>query len=106
MTVSERLDSHITVQRLTALLSEFFGAVALLIACVGLYGLMSFHVTRRTTELGIRSALGAGYNELLFLVIREALVLASCGCLLGLLASLAAGRFLVSILFGVTPARP
>jgi predicted permease len=106
MTVSERLDSHITVQRLTAFLSEFFGAVALLIACVGLYGLMSFHVTRRTTELGIRSALGAGRNELLFLVIREALVLASCGCLLGLLASLAAGRFLVSILFGVTPADP
>jgi len=105
-TLDERLGSHITTQKLTAMLSEFFGGVALLIACVGLYGLMSSHVTRRTTELSIRSALGAGRRRLLMLVMGEALVLAGCGCVMGLIVSLAAGRFVQSILFGVVPAEP
>jgi predicted permease len=102
MTVDERLDSYITIQRLTALLSEFFGGVALLIACVGLYGLMSFHVTRRTMELGIRSALGADRWHLLLMVLREALVLAGLGCAVGVVVSLEAGRFVKSVLFGVS----
>jgi ABC-type antimicrobial peptide transport system permease subunit len=103
MTVDERLDSYINIQRLTALLAEFFGAVALLIACVGLYGLMSYHVTRRTTELGIRSALGANRSNLLLMVLREALLLTGAGCAAGALISLASGRFIKSILFGVSP---
>jgi hypothetical protein len=106
MTVSERLDSHLTVQRLTALLSELFGGVALLIACVGLYGLMSVHVARRTTELGIRSALGAQRGRLISMVLGEAFVLAALGCLLGVIASLSAGHFVRSILFGVEAADP
>ncbi len=106
MTVEERLDSYITVQRLTAILSEFFGIVALLIACVGLYGLMSYHVSRRTTELGIRSALGARRSHLLTMVLGEAMLIAAVGCTLGLLTSLAAGRFVKNILFGVTPNDP
>jgi len=106
MTADERLDSYINIQRLTALLSEFFGGVALLIACVGLYGLMSYHVTRRTTELGIRSALGANRRNLLVMVLREALLLAAAGCAAGVVASLEAGRFIKSILFGVAPNDP
>jgi len=106
MTVDERLDSYINIQRLTAWLSEFFGGVALLIACVGLYGLMSYHVTRRTMELGIRSALGASRGRLLVLVLREALLLAAAGCAAGVAGSLEAGKFIKSILFGVTPGDP
>jgi ABC-type antimicrobial peptide transport system permease subunit len=105
-TVDERLDTFLTIQRLTALLSEFFGAVALLIACIGLYGLMSYHVTRRTTELGIRSALGADRRELLGMVLREAILLASTGCLLGLAGSLAASRYVKTLLFGISSNDP
>ena len=105
-TVDERLDSHIAIQRLTAWLSQFFALVALLIASVGLYGLMSFHVTRRTNELGIRSALGADRRQLLLMILREALLLAASGCLLGLLVGLSTSRYLRSILFGVKPDDP
>jgi ABC-type antimicrobial peptide transport system permease subunit len=106
MTVDERLDSHTAIQRLTAMLSAFFGGVALLIACAGLYGLMSFHVTRRTAELGIRSALGAQRRNLLMLILREAMLLAVAGCGIGLVISLAAGRVVQSLLFGVTATDP
>jgi len=105
-TVDERLDMFLTIQRLTALLSEFFGGVALLIACVGLYGLMSYHVTRRSTELGIRSALGAGRRNLLVMVLREAVLLAGIGCTAGVAGSFATAGFLKSILFGVSPSDP
>jgi predicted permease len=106
MTVDERLDSHTAIQRLTAMLSAFFGGVALLIACAGLYGLMSFHVTRCTAELGIRSALGARRRNLLALILREAMLLAVTGCGVGLALSFAAGRVMQSLLFGVTATDP
>ena len=84
MTLEERLNSYLSVQRLTALLAAFFGAVALLIASIGLYGLMSFPIARRTSELGIRLALGAQRQQVLIMVLREAVSLASFGCVLGL----------------------
>ena len=106
MTVEERLDSYITVQRLTAMLAAFFGAVALLIAAIGLYGLMSFHVTRRTAELGIRMALGAQRWQVIWMVLREVAVLASAGCLLGWAVSFAVKSSVSKILFGVSASDP
>ena len=101
MTVEERLDSRISVQRLTALLAAFFGGLALLISSIGLYGLMSFHVARRTAELGIRLALGGQRRQVLSMVLREAFMLAGVGCTLGVVGSLLTAKFIRSILFGV-----
>ncbi len=106
MTVEERLDSYLSVQRLTALLAAFFGGTALLIAAIGLYGLMSLHVTRRTAELGIRLALGAQRGQVLSMVLREVLLLASVGCALGVAASLLLARLIGSALFGVSATDP
>lgn len=106
MTVEERLDSYITAQRLTAVLTGLFGGIALLIAAVGLYGLMSFGVTRRTAELGVRVALGAQPGQILSLVLGEALLLALVGCGLGILASLMMSRLIRSLLFGVSISNP
>lgn len=106
MTVEERLDSYLTVQRLTAMLSLFFGAVAVLIASVGLYGLLSFHVTQRTSELGLRLALGAQKAQVLSMVLREVVVLAGLGCAMGFAATLAMSKFVRSILFEVSTTDP
>ncbi len=106
MTVEERLDSYLSVQRLTALLTGFLGVLALLICSVGLYGLMSFHVARRTAELGIRLALGAQSQQVLSMVLGESLWLAGIGCVLGLIASLLTAKFVRSILFGVSATDP
>ena len=106
MTANERLDSFLTVQRLTAWLASFFGATALLIACIGLYGLVSFHVTRRTSEMGIRTALGAQRGQILAMILREALSLAAMGCVIGLATSLAAGRLVKGMLFGISATDP
>jgi ABC-type antimicrobial peptide transport system permease subunit len=106
MTLEERLDSYLSVQRLTALLAAFFGGVALLIAAIGLYGLMSFYVTRRTAEFGIRLALGAERQQVLSMMLREVLVLATFGCVLGLAASLMAAKVARNILFGVSATDP
>ncbi|HEX4747900.1 MAG TPA: ABC transporter permease [Bryobacteraceae bacterium] len=106
MTLEERLESSLSVQRLMALLATFFGGLALIISAVGLYGLMSFHVARRTSELGIRLALGAQRGQVLSMLLREALSLALIGCCLGLVASLFGARFIRSILFGVSATDP
>lgn len=106
MTVNERLDSYLSVQRLTAMLGAFFGATALLIAAIGLYGLMSFHVNRRTAELGIRLALGARREHVLSMVLREVLFLTGAGCLLGVAGGLLSGQLIRSLLFGVSATDP
>jgi predicted permease len=106
MTVDERLDSYLSVQRLTALLAGFFGALALLMSSIGLYGLMSFHIARRTAELGVRLALGAQRRQLSSMVLREALWLAVIGCALGVVASFLTAKFIRSILFGVSANDP
>lgn len=106
MTVEERLDSYLSVQRLTALLAEFVGALALLISSIGLYGLMSFHIARRTAELGIRLALGAQREQVVSMVLREALLLAIIGCGVGLMVSLLTAKFIRNVLFGVSASDP
>jgi len=80
-----------------------FGAVALFVAAIGLFGLMSYNVSRRTREIGIRMAMGARREAVLALVVREALVLVTIGILIGAAAALAAGRIMASQLFGVEP---
>jgi hypothetical protein len=106
MTLDERLDSYITAQRLTALLTGLFGAIALLIASLGLYGLMSYQVARRTAELGVRIALGARPRQVLSMILRDVLLLASIGCFFGVWLSLLLGHLISGLLYGVSPRNP
>jgi hypothetical protein len=102
-TVSQIIAEDLVEERVTALLSTFFAALALLLACIGLYGLMSYVVTRRTREIGIRVTMGAQRDHILWIVLREALALALIGIAIGIPCALAATRFVASMLFGLTP---
>ncbi len=103
-TVNEQIDRRLTTQRLIAELAAFFGIVALLMAAIGLYGVMSYSMTRRTSEIGIRMALGASIQSVLWMVLRETLLLVAIGVAIGLPCVLASGRLIASKLFGLTPA--
>jgi len=105
-TQSEHIDMLLTQERMIAQLSSYFGAVALLLACIGLYGLLSYEVTRRTREIGIRMALGARRTDLIRLVVWQGVGLALAGTALGLGAGLAIVRLLTKLLFGVKPTDP
>ena len=105
-TQDEQIDRLHGQELLFAKLSGLFGGMALLLACVGLYGLMSHAVLRRTSEIGLRMALGARPGHVLRTVIGESLLLVSLGILTGLAAAFAGGRLVASMLFGVTPADP
>jgi predicted permease len=93
-------------ERLLATLSSFFGALALLLGCVGLYGLMAYTVARRTAEIGIRLALGAGRDHVLWLVLGETLSLTLAGVAIGIPLALWAARYAKSVLFGISAADP
>jgi ABC-type antimicrobial peptide transport system permease subunit len=90
-------------ERVTAMLSSSFAALALLLASVGLYGLMSYAVTCRTREIGIRVALGAQRENVLWIVLRETLALALLGIAIGIPSALAGTRLITSMLFGLSP---
>lgn len=105
-TLEQNIDRSLLQERVTALLSGFFGGLALLLAGVGLYGLMSYTVTRRTREIGIRMALGAERNGVLRLFLRETLMLVSAGVVIGILCAMAATRLLSHMLFGLSPKDP
>jgi predicted permease len=92
--------------RLMATLSGFFGLLALLLASIGLYGILSFGVASRTREIGIRMALGAQAREVRFLILREAMLLVLIGVIVGLPAVFLATRFASTFLFGLTPTDP
>jgi putative ABC transport system permease protein len=87
--------------RMVALLSGFFGALALLLAMIGLYGVTAYGVARRQAEIGIRMALGAQAGSVVWLVLREVAVMLALGTALGVGASLAAGRLVATLLYGV-----
>jgi predicted permease len=93
-------------ERLLATVSGFFGALALVLACVGLYGLMAYAVARRTAEIGIRMALGARRDRILWLVLRETLWLTLAGIAAGVPLALWAARYAKSALFGIGTADP
>jgi len=105
-TVEQNLDQQVQYQRLYILLLGIFGAIAAVLSAIGIYGVMSYSVTERTREIGIRMALGAGGPEVLRLVVRQALILVAIGLGLGLAASFALTRILQSALYGVTATDP
>jgi predicted permease len=100
-TESEQIDRLLFQERLVARLSGFFGLLALVLACVGLYGLLSYEVSRRTREIGIRMALGAQPESVLKLVIRQGIVLAIVGAGAGIGVALGVMRCLTSMLYDV-----
>ena len=102
-TVSQIITEDLVEERVTALLSGFFAALALLLASIGLYGLMSYAVTRRTREIGVRVAMGAQRENILWMVLRETLTLALLGIAIGIPAALVASRLIATMLFGITP---
>jgi predicted permease len=100
-TESQQIDRLLFQERLVARLSGFFGLLALVLACVGLYGLLSYEVSRRTREIGIRMALGAQPESVLKLVLRQGIVLAIVGASLGIGVALGVMRYLTSMLYDV-----
>lgn len=105
-TQTEQIEQATFQERVFARLSSFFGLLALLLACVGLYGMMSYAVVRRTNEIGTRMALGAERATILRMVLRESMTLAGLGIVLGLPAALAASRLIASMLYGLKPTDP
>ncbi|HEU4875903.1 MAG TPA: ABC transporter permease [Pyrinomonadaceae bacterium] len=106
VSLSDHIGRSLVQQKLVARLATFFGLLALLLACIGLYGVMSYGVARRTNEIGIRMALGARGVSVLWLVLREALVLVVIGLVVGLFASLALTKTAASLLYELKPNDP
>jgi len=106
VTVKAQLDAYYVRERLLGLIAGFFALLGLLLAAIGLYGVTAHAVSRRRRELGIRIALGADGRSVTRLVLRRLSVAALCGTLAGGAASVAAGRVVESLLFGVTPRDP
>jgi ABC-type antimicrobial peptide transport system permease subunit len=105
-TQDEQIDRLHGQERLFAKLSGLFGSLALLLACVGLYGLISDAVLRRTGEIGLRIALGALPGHVLRMILRESLLLVAIGILTGVAVAFSARRLVASMLFGLSPADP
>jgi len=102
-TLATQLDETLSTERLIAVLSMVFGALATVLAALGLYGVMAFVVTRRTKEIGLRMALGAPRSEVLWLVLREVLVLVGAGLAAGIPVAYLLSRYVSAQLFGVAP---
>ena len=105
-TVDEQVNRSLNTERMLATLSGGFGALALLLSLVGLYGVMSFVVTQRTREIGIRMALGARGSAAVWLVLRDAIVMIAAGTAVALPCVGLLGRLVESQLFGVTATDP
>jgi predicted permease len=105
-TVDQQLDDVLAQDRLIAELSGFFGAMAALLGCLGLYGVISYGVARRTNEIGIRLALGATHSGVLGMVIKESIMLVFAGLGIGVPVALAATRLISSRLYGVSASDP
>ncbi len=102
-TFAQVMSERLSKERVIAMLAGFFAVLALLLASIGVYGLISYTVTGRTREIGIRAALGAQRQNLLWLVLRETLALVLVGIAVGIPSAVAATRLIASMLFGVTP---
>jgi ABC-type antimicrobial peptide transport system permease subunit len=102
--MNERVARSLTTDRTITELSGAFGPLAMMLVCIGLYGVMSYAVTGRTNEIGIRMALGAQRKTVLWLILRESLLLIVIGVGVGLPAIFGAGQWIASLLFGVKPA--
>jgi ABC-type antimicrobial peptide transport system permease subunit len=105
-TLREQLSGALQQEKLIAELVSFFGVLALLLACIGLYGVMAHGVVRRTKEIGIRMALGAERRRIVWMVMRETIVLVLVGIAIGVPVALGAARLVSSQLFGLSAADP
>jgi ABC-type antimicrobial peptide transport system permease subunit len=101
-----QLDETLFTERLVAILSSGFGLLATLLAVVGLYGVMAFVVARRTKELGVRMALGAQRRSVVWIVMKEVLILVTVGLAIGVPSAIALGRVVSSQLFGIQGTDP
>jgi putative ABC transport system permease protein len=102
-TLEKRVSDSVAQSRLNMLLMSLFGALALILAAVGIYGLLSYAVTERTKEIGIRMALGAQVTDVLRLVLKQGMTLALIGEAIGLVGAFALTRLIRGLLFGVAP---
>ena len=102
-TLSAQVEATLARPRLLATLSGFFGALALVLAVVGLYGTLAYDVTRRRNEIGIRMALGAAWRDVVRLVLRDAVGIVAAGIVVGAVLSLAGSHLVSSLLYGVAP---
>ena len=100
-TLERQLDETLLTERLIALLSAGFGLLATVLAVIGLYGVMAFIVARRTKELGVRMALGAQRSSVIWLVMKEVLVLVTIGLIIGVPSAIGLGRFVSTQLYGI-----
>jgi putative ABC transport system permease protein len=105
-TMEQRISSAIAQPRFRTMLIAMFAGLALILACIGIYGVISYSVTQRTHEIGIRMALGARKGDVLGMVIKQALVLAVTGVALGLMASFALTKLMSGLLYGVKATDP
>jgi len=104
--MAEEIDRDIAQDRLIATLAGVFGGLAVLLAAIGLYGVIAYLVARRTREIGIRLALGAQRRSLLWLVVRDAALLVGSGLLVGLAGAAALSRVAQSLVYGISPRDP
>jgi len=104
--LAEQVDASIVRERMLGVLSGVFAALGLVLAGVGLYGVMAYMVASRTSEIGIRVALGARPSRISGMVVREALLLTAAGVVVGIAGALLLSRSLASLLYGLTPYDP
>ena len=102
-TMQERLDESLLTRRSPMLLALVFGAVALFLAAIGIFGVLAYLVTQRTKEIGIRIALGSNATTIFGLVLKEGLAIIGIGFVIGVAGSVALGRYIESVLYGVQP---
>jgi predicted permease len=105
-TIHDQVSTMMSHDELISSLTAIFSLLALVLACIGLYGVMTYNVVRRTNEIGIRIALGAQSTSVLWMILKESLILLAIGVALGIPAALAATRAIQSQLFGLTPSDP
>jgi putative ABC transport system permease protein len=105
-TIQENIEAGLWASRMGAALLSIFGGLALLLAMIGVYGVMSYSVTQRAQELGIRMALGAQARDVLFLVLKQGMALAAGGVALGVILALLLGQMVSTLLFGVSGRDP
>jgi len=105
-TIEDTIDESLLNERLVASLSAMFGGLATLLAIIGLYGVMAYTVEQRTREIGIRVAIGAGRGNVVWLVMREVIVMVAIGSGIGLLSAWFASKLVVTLLYGIQPFDP
>jgi len=105
-TQTQQIEATLSRERLFATLTVAFGVLALMLACIGIYGVMAHNVSRRTAEIGIRVALGAHRADVLLMILREASWLTLLGVTLGAAAAAWLARYVKAMLFGIEPADP